>query len=154
MLDALVDTLARETGPVSVIETHISAVLLTGERAYKLKKPVNLGFLDFTRLRQRRHFCREELRLNRRLAPDLYLSVLPITGTAAAPRLGGSGRAIDAGDASEANLAVLNAQRARYRPLGAEEEALVIVIDTSRPYAESAAFADNASGEFVLRCPQ
>lgn len=95
MLDALVDTLARQVGPVSVIETHISAVLLTGERAYKLKKPVDLGFLDFTHLRQRRHFCREELRLNRRLAPELYLSVLPITGTAAAPRLGGSGRAID-----------------------------------------------------------
>jgi aminoglycoside phosphotransferase family enzyme len=95
MLHALVDTLAREAGPVGVVETHISAVLLTGERAYKLKKPVDLGFLDFTGLRQRRHFCREELRLNRRLAPDLYLSVLPITGTAVAPRLGGSGRTID-----------------------------------------------------------
>ncbi|MBC7162491.1 MAG: AAA family ATPase [Immundisolibacter sp.] len=95
MLDALVDTLAREAGPVRVVETHISAVLLTAQRAYKLKKPVNLGFLDFTRLRQRRHFCREELRLNRRLAPELYLSVMPITGTVAAPRPGGSGRAID-----------------------------------------------------------
>ena len=88
MLDALVDTLAREAGPVSVIETHISAVLLTAQRAYKLKKPVNLGFLDFTRLRQRRHFCREELRLNRRLAPDLYLSVLPITGSVSGPAPG------------------------------------------------------------------
>jgi hypothetical protein len=95
LLDALVHTLAREAGPVSIIETHISAVLLAGERAYKLKKPVDLGFVDFTTLRRRRHFCREELRLNRRLAPDLYLSVLPITGSASAPRLGGSGRAID-----------------------------------------------------------
>lgn len=95
MLDALVDTLAREAGPVRVVETHISAVLLNAQRAYKLKKPVNLGFLDFTGLRQRRHFCLEELRLNRRLAPDIYLSVLPVTGSATAPRLGGSGRAID-----------------------------------------------------------
>ncbi len=95
MLDRLVTALARDTGAVTVIETHISAVLLTAERAYKLKKPVDLGFLDFTRLRQRRHFCREELRLNRRLAPDIYLAVLPITGSASAPRLGGSGRAID-----------------------------------------------------------
>ncbi|HEY0675216.1 MAG TPA: hypothetical protein VGD25_03310, partial [Immundisolibacter sp.] len=89
MLDALVHTLAREAGPVRIIETHISAVLLAGERAYKLKKPVDLGFVDFTTLRRRRHFCHEELRLNRRLAPDLYLSVLPITGSAIAPRLGG-----------------------------------------------------------------
>jgi len=95
MLDALVGTLARDGGPVTVIETHISAVLLAGERAYKLKKPVDLGFLDFTTLRRRRYFCREELRLNRRLAPDLYLSVPPITGSVSAPRLGGSGRAID-----------------------------------------------------------
>ncbi|WP_372718814.1 AAA family ATPase [Immundisolibacter sp.] len=95
MLEALADTLAREVGPVSVIETHISAVLLTTERAYKLKKPVRLGFLDFTRLSQRRHFCREELRLNRRLAPDIYLAVRPVTGSVNAPRLGGSGRTID-----------------------------------------------------------
>lgn len=95
MLDALVDTLARDAGPVTVLETHISAVLLTAQRAYKLKKPVDLGFLDFTQLRQRRHFCREELRLNRRLAPDTYLAVLPITGSVTAPRLGGTGRAID-----------------------------------------------------------
>ena len=95
MLNALVATLRRSVGPVTLIETHISAVLLAGERAYKLKKPVDLGFLDFTGLRQRRHFCREELRLNRRLAPDIYLSVLPITGSVSAPRLGGSGRVID-----------------------------------------------------------
>lgn len=95
MLDALVDTLACDGGPVTVIETHISAVLLTAQRAYKLKKPVDLGFLDFTGLRQRRNFCREELRLNRRLAPDIYLSVLPITGSVSVPRLGGTGRAID-----------------------------------------------------------
>ncbi len=71
-----------------LLETHISWVLLTGPAAYKIKKPVNLGFVDFTTLERRRHFCLEELRLNRRLAPDLYLSVRPILGPAAAPRIG------------------------------------------------------------------
>lgn len=80
---------------IQLIETHISWVLLTGEFAYKIKKPVNFGFLDFTDLSARQHFCAEELRLNQRLTHDLYLEVLPITGTAEAPQLGGSGPAIE-----------------------------------------------------------
>jgi aminoglycoside phosphotransferase family enzyme/predicted kinase len=80
---------------VELIETHISWVLLAGERVYKLKKPVNLGFLDFTTLARRRRFCHEEVRLNRRLTTDVYLDVVAITGRASAPRLGGSGRAIE-----------------------------------------------------------
>lgn len=80
---------------VELIETHISAVLLAGEYAYKLKKPVDLGFLDFTSLDRRRYFCEEELRLNRRLAPQLYLEVLPVTGRVQAPRMGGSGAALE-----------------------------------------------------------
>jgi len=75
----------------SLIETHISWVLLAGEFAYKLKKPVNLGFLDFSTLEKRRFCCQEEIRLNSRLAPDIYLEVLPITGSVAHPRLGGEG---------------------------------------------------------------
>lgn len=63
---------------IQVIHTHISTVFLTGEFAYKIKKPVNFGFLDFTQLAARKHFCEEELRLNRRLAPDLYLDVVPV----------------------------------------------------------------------------
>jgi aminoglycoside phosphotransferase family enzyme/predicted kinase len=78
-----------------LIETHISWVLLTGLYAYKIKKPVNLGFLDFSTLEQRRYYCGEELRLNRRLASVLYLAVVPITGTIQAPRLGGEGAVID-----------------------------------------------------------
>jgi len=78
-----------------VVETHISWVLLTGSFAYKIKKPVDLGFLDFSTLEKRRFFCGEELRLNRRLAPDLYLDVVAITGSAEAPRLGGEGPAIE-----------------------------------------------------------
>lgn len=65
--------------PIKLIQTHISYLLLTGDFTYKIKKPVNLGFLDFSTLEQRRHFCQEELRLNQRLSPELYLAVLPIT---------------------------------------------------------------------------
>lgn len=78
-----------------VIETHISQVILTGDYAYKIKKPVDFGFLDFSTLERRKHFCEEELRLNQRLAPSLYLDVLPITGTPEQPRLGGSGEAFE-----------------------------------------------------------
>lgn len=80
---------------VRVIETHISSVLLTGPYAYKLKKPVDTGFLDYTTLAARRHFCLEELRLNARLAPRLYLEVVPIGGTASAPSVGQAHDVID-----------------------------------------------------------
>ncbi len=76
---------------VRVIETHISWVLLTGLYAYKIKKPVNLGFLDFSTLKARRAFCEEEVRLNRRLAPSIYLEVAPLSGTPRAPRVGDAG---------------------------------------------------------------
>lgn len=68
------------TEPIELIQTHISFVLLTGKYAYKVKKPMNFGFLDFSTLEKRHFFCQEELRLNRRLAPNLYLQVLGITG--------------------------------------------------------------------------
>jgi len=73
-----------------VLETHISWVVLTGTYAYKIKKPVNLGFLDFSTLEQRRYFCDEELRLNRRFAPQLYLDVVAIRGTPLQPRFDGA----------------------------------------------------------------
>jgi aminoglycoside phosphotransferase family enzyme/predicted kinase len=63
---------------LEVHQTHISAVFLAGPYAYKIKKPVNPGFLDFSTLDKRRHFCDEEVRLNRRLAPEVYLGVVPI----------------------------------------------------------------------------
>lgn len=80
---------------VELVETHISWVLLAGEYVYKVKKPVDLGFLDFSTLDKRRFCCEEELRLNRRLVPELYLAVVPITGTPAAPRLYGPGAPIE-----------------------------------------------------------
>ena len=78
-----------------VIETHISQVILAGDYAYKIKKPVDFGFLNFSTLERRKHFCEEELRLNRRLAKDLYLEVLAITGTPDKPVIGGSGQAFE-----------------------------------------------------------
>ncbi|HEY4491335.1 MAG TPA: hypothetical protein VI958_05010, partial [Acidobacteriota bacterium] len=88
--------------PVALIQTHISYVFLTGEFAYKLKKPVSLGFLDFSTLEKRREFCHEELRLNKRLSPELYLEVLPIFFSETVNgireyRLGSSSESQDAG---------------------------------------------------------
>jgi aminoglycoside phosphotransferase family enzyme/predicted kinase len=73
---------------VQLIETHISWVLLAGRYAYKIKKSVDLGFLNFTSLALRRDYCKEEIRLNRRLAPQLYLDVVPIGGTPQIPVFG------------------------------------------------------------------
>jgi aminoglycoside phosphotransferase family enzyme/predicted kinase len=70
---------------VRLIETHISWVLLIGRYAYKIKKALDLGFLDATRLASRHAYCREEIRLNRRLAPQLYLDVVAIGGTSSHP---------------------------------------------------------------------
>ncbi len=80
---------------IEVLETHISWVILTGEHAYKIKKPVNLGFLDFSTLEERRRCCVEELRLNRQFAPALYEAVVKITGSPDDPRIGGDGAAIE-----------------------------------------------------------
>lgn len=63
---------------VEAIETHFSWVFLAGERAYKMKKPLHLGLQDFSTLERRRHYCREELHLNRRLAPQVYLGLVPL----------------------------------------------------------------------------
>lgn len=89
---------ARYPHPVQTVElvqTHISWVLLAGEFAYKIKKPVTLQFLDFGTLAQRRRCCEDELRLNRRFAPDIYLEVVALTGTPEAPQWGGAGEAIE-----------------------------------------------------------
>lgn len=78
-----------------LIETHISWLLLTGAYAYKIKKPVALGFVDFSTLERRRHFCHEEVRLNRRFSNDLYLDVVPICGTEQTPVIDGDGEPIE-----------------------------------------------------------
>jgi aminoglycoside phosphotransferase family enzyme/predicted kinase len=83
------------TSSFEVFETHISYVILTGEYVYKYKKPVDLGFLDFSTLEKRKFFCEEELRLNRRLAPDMYLDVVSVHGTPEHPVVGGEGPVLE-----------------------------------------------------------
>lgn len=81
----LIDALSRPTayphGPASVelVQTHLSLVFLAGDRVYKVKKPLDLGFVDYTTLERRRRFCDDEVRLNHRLAPGVYQGVVPIT---------------------------------------------------------------------------
>ncbi|MEW6077969.1 MAG: AAA family ATPase [Thermodesulfobacteriota bacterium] len=80
---------------ITVRETHISRVYLTGRYVYKIKKPVDLGFLNFTTLSGRRHYCRREIMLNRRLAPDIYLDILPVTFQSGRYSLEGSGDIVE-----------------------------------------------------------
>lgn len=82
-------------GHLELIETHISWVILTGEFAYKIKKPVNFGFLDFSTLDKRHLYCDQELQLNRRLAPEIYIEVVPITESQSSLLLSGDGEIIE-----------------------------------------------------------
>lgn len=95
VVDALRTRLSALHGEVQLVQTHISWVLLAGPYAYKLKKPVRFGFLDFSTLERRRHFCEEELRLNRRLAPDLCIAVLPVHVGADGPSFDGEGPVVE-----------------------------------------------------------
>ncbi|MCA9000080.1 MAG: hypothetical protein KDA80_23990, partial [Planctomycetaceae bacterium] len=85
----------HSTGKIELRETHISWLLLTGDVAYKIKKPVDFGFVNFSTLEKRHHFCEEEVRLNRRLAPGIYQDVVAITGDAHAPCVGRDGDAFE-----------------------------------------------------------
>jgi aminoglycoside phosphotransferase family enzyme len=96
-----IEFLSRPTAyphaPASVVsrETHMSWVFLAGPRVYKLKKPVQFPYLNFSTLTQREAACRSELRLNRRLASDVYLDVAPLTSTASGLAVGGTGTVVD-----------------------------------------------------------
>jgi aminoglycoside phosphotransferase family enzyme len=100
-LEAKVDFLSRpaayDPAPAAVDrrETHMSWVFLAGARVYKLKKPVQFPYLDFSTLTRREAACRAELTLNRRLAPDVYLGVVPLTAADGALAIGGDGRPVD-----------------------------------------------------------
>ncbi len=83
------------TGTIEVVETHISWIFLTESYAYKVKKPLNLGFLDFSTLEKRLHYCNEELRLNQRLCPEIYLSIVPVVKSATSICIDGDGEIID-----------------------------------------------------------
>ncbi len=115
-LDDLIHALSRPDAfghpvdAVEVVQTHISVVFLAGDLVYKIKKPVDLGFLDFTTLERRQHSCHEEVRLNRRLAPDVYLGVSPIV------RVDGGLRVVEEADLDGAVDAVEWAVRMRRLP--------------------------------------
>ena len=80
---------------IKIIQTHISYVFLTGKFAYKIKKPVNYGFLDFSTLEKRKFYCKKELELNKRLCPEIYIEILPITKSNDKIKLNGSGQIIE-----------------------------------------------------------
>jgi aminoglycoside phosphotransferase family enzyme/predicted kinase len=96
-IHALLDPAVYAARPdrVDLVQTHISYVLLAGDHVYKIKKPLALGFLDFSTLDRRRHFCEEEVRLNSRLCAGLYFGVEPVVKSDAGYRLGGSGSAVE-----------------------------------------------------------
>lgn len=80
---------------VELIQTHISWVFLTGSYVYKVKKPVNFGFLDYTTPQLRRYYCLREVELNRRLCPGIYLGVVPVTWERGRFTVEGPGEAVD-----------------------------------------------------------
>ena len=89
------DAFPHEITRHELVETHISWVILTGDIAYKVKKPVNFGFVDFSTLARREHFCHREVELNRRYTPEIYLGVVPVTGSLEEPQIDGEGPVID-----------------------------------------------------------
>jgi len=96
-LDALKNTDAypHETRDIKFIQTHISWVFITDNLVYKIKKPVNFGFLDFTTIEKRKFYCNEEIRLNKRLCPDIYIKVEKITQKNGLYKIGGEGDLIN-----------------------------------------------------------
>ncbi len=97
IVDALLkpQTYVEKPGHIELIQTHISFVFLTDKYVYKVKKPVNFGFLDFSTLEKRRFYCQKELDLNRRLCKDMYLEVVPITKLGETVKIGGDGEPVE-----------------------------------------------------------
>ena len=97
VISSLLDSAAypHPVDDVEHIETHISHVLLAGEFAYKIKKSVSLGFLDYSTLALRKHFCEEEVRLNTRLCANVYLDTVPVVREGTRYRIGGEGEIVE-----------------------------------------------------------
>lgn len=97
LLDAMLNpqTYPEPTGKIDLIQTHISFVFLTEKYVYKVKKPVNFGFLDFSTLDKRKFYCEKELQLNRRLCPDIYLEVVPINKKTEKLKINGTGETVE-----------------------------------------------------------
>lgn len=88
-------TFSEDIDTVNVIQTHISYVVLTGKYAYKIKKPLDLGFLNFSSLEKRKYYCEQELKLNKRLCPEIYEKVVTLTEKEDGIEIDGSGKVID-----------------------------------------------------------
>lgn len=95
LIQGLMRQAQATSGRAELVETHISWLILAGDYAYKLKKAVDLGFLDYSTLERRRRFCTEEIRLNRRTAPQIYLEAVPVCGTLDNPYFGGAGPVLE-----------------------------------------------------------
>src|SRR3970040_1769607 len=97
MVRALLDPRAypHASPGIEMVQTQMSFVCLPGNYVYKVKKPVNLGYLDYTTLDKRRFYCQREVELNQRLCPDAYLAVVPITRKKGALLIGGQGEVIE-----------------------------------------------------------
>src|SRR5262245_33478706 len=97
LIEALADPAAYPfaVDAIEIRQTHISVVLLAGPWVYKVKKPVALGFVDFSSLAARRHFCEEEVRLNRRLAGDVYQGVVPVAERGSGVAVEGDGPPVE-----------------------------------------------------------
>ena len=94
-VQALIQSLSLPGHAPQLVETHISWVILTDKWAYKLKKPVQFDFLDFSTLEKRRYFCQQEVKLNNRLTQGVYLGVLPVVETEKGLQIGGAGKVLD-----------------------------------------------------------
>ena len=101
MTKGIVNDLAKseaypeQTKNVEMLQTHISYIFITDDYVYKIKKPVNFGFLDFSTLDKRLFYCQKEIELNKRLSPDVYLDVIPITDEGEKLAMGGKGEIVD-----------------------------------------------------------
>jgi len=89
------NTVSNEFENAKLKQTHISYVIITTDHAYKIKKPVDFGFLDFTTIEKRLFYCKEEVRLNSRLAEGVYLGIVPVTCDGSNYEIGGSGEIVD-----------------------------------------------------------
>lgn len=141
------DAFPHGVGELALRETHISWIVLTGPFAYKIKKPVKLDFIDASTLERRRHFCEEEVRLNRRLAPDLYLEVVAIRQREGRAAIGGDGPVLD--------------YAVRMRQFAAADELPALLAERAVDVADMAALAErlatfhaNAPASASERAPQ
>ena len=89
------DAYPQRVDRVELRQTHISYVLFAGDLVYKIKKPLNLGFLDYSTLEKRKRFCEEEVRLNRRLCEGAYLGAVPVVQAGGAVKVEAEGEVID-----------------------------------------------------------